>query len=268
GNASLKIETIFLIKIIKIRCFRMLKKFPDIIEKQFSDLLHEFYELEAELNKLKCVSKTTYQNLLKEKNYEEFERLIGIMYRTSSNQSETFERMHRACLEVHKYVNKTYSGEDPGNNKKKVRELIAKIKEGEKQGLVFAERLPFSLGEGWMPQGGISNLRRIVNIPGYLLLAPYLVATKRQNLTMLEKSLYDLRKSVIKNKPGQSGYDPKELEKSMQDFKIFIRLTNQLHRKFRRLHKECKRIYTDLYHFIDEEIVYGKTDVGSQWKAV
>ncbi len=238
------------------------------MEKQFSDLLHEFYELEAELNKLKSVSKTTYQNLLKERNYEEFERLIGIMYRTSSNQSETFERMHRACLEVHKYVNNFYSGEDPGNFKKKVRELITKIKEGEKQGLVFAERLPFSLGEGWMPQGRISNFRRIVNIPAYLLLAPYLVATRRQNLTMLEKSLYDLKKSVAKNKPGQSGSDLKELEKSMKDFNIFIRITNQLHRKFRRLHKECKRIYKDLRHFIDEEIVYGKTDVGSQWKAV
>lgn len=250
----------------------MIRRFPDIMEKQFSDLLHEFYELEAELNKLNGVSKTTYEDLLKERNYEEFERLIGVMYRTSSNQSETFDRMHRACLELLKALS-IKPNKESDISKKKLNELIAKIKVIEKQGLAFAERLPFSLGEGWASQGGISGFRRIINIPGYLLLAPYLVATRRQNLTMLEKSLYDLRKSVLtirKVKPEhQTLIESKELKRALEDFKIFISITNLLHRKFKKLHKECGKIYNDYYlrgELIDEEIVYGKTDVGNQWK--
>ena len=235
----------------------MERLFSDIMDKQFSDLLHEFYELEAELDKLKSVSQKTFENLLKENNYGEFERLIGIMYRTSQNQSETFKRMDLACLELIKKVKPS--------DKTKVNKLIAMITDAGKQGLVYASRLPFSIDQGWMP-GSISNIRELVNLPGYLLIIPFLRFSKDNSRSrrIYAKCLFDIKNLVgsIRKDIKELGYikynqeTKKEIEHAMNDFKVFIVLTNKLHRRFRKLTNDCKRIYGSFTYVIEEDIVY------------
>src|SRR3989344_5221581 len=164
-----------------------------LLNDRFDALIGDFNRLEAELSQIKKNEKRIYKNILERENYKKLQGSIAMMYRTSQTQSIIFNQIHKICLELLKKART--SGYTP--DEARIRQVIAKIQQTEKQGLAYAERLPFSIDEGWKPKGEISFFRKMFNLPGYLLVAPYFIGSGKRR-TVYEKSLRDLQEVVDK----------------------------------------------------------------------
>src|SRR3989344_8418869 len=120
--------------------------FSVVMRKLFRDLDHEFLEIEAELQTLKSAEKN-----LKDKRYPGFEKLkewIGILYRTSVNQSLTFKRMSASIVPAKEFA--VRAKQDPAQKNAqdwdKILETLELVRKSigntAKRGLVYVERLP------------------------------------------------------------------------------------------------------------------------------
>ena len=247
------------------------------LDEAFRTLLDNFSKLQAELNSINSWGEKAYRDLLEESNYARLQRLIAMMYHTSEAQSKTFSQIHRICLELLRGAQSS----DNAVDEIKIKEMIAKIKQVEKQGLAYAQKLPLSFDDGWRPRGDVSIFRQILNLPGYLLEAPYLYARGERG-TLFKKSLLDLQKVVeearkmIATSKASTSPNPRldkakqELEQAMKDFDIFVRLTTQLHRKFKRLHEECMKVCKDFKttFVVTGKLVRSEAAVEEEWVAV
>lgn len=250
----------------------MEKRFNDVMDRLFNDLNHEMFQVEGELSSIKDVDKKMQEETLKHNDFEKYETLIGVMYTTSHKLRKTLNRMHEVCILANK------RGRPTPDQKRDINSILNKIKEFEKLGLANAERLPFSIDKdgGWFAQGEISMARKIINIPGYLLVAPFLLTSEKAR-AMYNKSLSDIKSMLSRYRraqqkdEGSGRFDQvlyegvqdskKELKDSMKDLKIFIRNTNRLHRNLRTLKRDCKKLYKNLVMYIDEAIIYGVDEV-------
>ncbi len=163
--------------------------FQEVMDRLLGKLLGYGTEFQAELNKLEHIKTEHFERILSENEFKEFQRVIGVMSKTSAATVSTFRHMENACLEMLK--NPEVS---PDKSKKKaVQKIMVILDKARKEELAYARRLPFSIGGGWAP--GFSPVRHLVNAAGYLLLAPGL-ATSSKARAMYAKSLSTLQETM------------------------------------------------------------------------
>lgn len=247
--------------------------FSNVMEYLFKKLNDEFYQLEAEIGVLRGITDSSYREILEKNKFEKYEQIVGVMYRTSREQSQIMQRIHAACMEALKQV-----GTD--RRKSDVKKIINIVKGVEKMGFGYAERLPFSIGGGWKPEGSIGKARHIFNIPGYILLAPYIMINKKAGNTMFARSLEEMKQVMEDAREAQKDADnfwsdipkgsKKNIERGIKDLKMFLRLTTKVQRAFKKAHRECKKIYNKKKAYIenlkiDQTTVYG-ADAENNWR--
>ena len=163
-------------------------------------------------------------------------------------------------------------------------ELVRKsIGNTAKGGLVYVERLPLNLDGGWKGKGEISPLRKFLNIPGYILAAPYLAlreflgemeGARGSQKAYLSKSLADVKVTIESLPNSLPHFDSLKKERrwlkeaykdqrvAMKNLKIYLRMASKLQRRFRNLGEKCNKMYNSwTYVIINEDKVLAITEL-------
>lgn len=228
----------------------MEKQFGVVVEYVFNDLMRHGEEFQAELNRLEHLKTGNYEKILTEKEFQEFEKVLGVMSITSRKTVSCFSEIDKACIEALKARSLT------AKQKKNVQEIQKITKDARNLELGYARRLPFSVGAGWEPN--ISATRMLVNAAGYLLMAPALFAEKGR--AMYNKSLSNMKDAVEAYREEQERYSKRQgllsdskgvytrgkerdkVKSAVKDLRIFMRLTRQVMQRWRRAQNDIQRI--------------------------
>jgi hypothetical protein len=193
------------------------------------------------------VPKSTYKEFMLENNFQRLEDNLAITLKLSK-EIEELERIMasvgRVGLDSSRKIKSDFG---------KVKKVVEMIDKTSKYSLAGAERLPFSLGKGWVPEGDISLARRLINVVGYVLVLPGIKTSEKvvadYNLSLREidqtKKKYD---NFKKENPGK--YDPKmekEIKNAIKKLKIFVRIARDVERHWYRTSKECDRLLKQTY---------------------
>lgn len=237
-----------------------MQRFEDGMKSCLDKIDSAMYEIEAEINSVENLSEKTLRELLTKSQLEKFKQFIGVMFRSSQNMNDHFNEMHGLCLEL------IYSAggrppKDTHKYKEKIEEILSELRAVRKLELTYAERLPFSFGEGWKPGKEISKARQLVNIPGYLLMAPALKYS-REVQAAYHKSLSELDefiKTIEQNIDQQGGIykwaSREDIKKAVKDLKVFARIARQVHRRYRRFMGHASKKIRQL-EYVKDVMIY------------
>lgn len=205
--------------------------FEQLLTKKFDEMGKDLGMLGAALRRLEVLE----ERILEKTNFQEFTKVVTVMANVSLKTSSHREDMEKLCLDT---LHKTETKE----NLRSLQEILKQIHWLENQSLAYASRLPLSLGGGWKPGlEPFSTIRHFVNLPGYLMMAPFTKAGE----VALSKSLSEIQKitDVYDTMIKEQGYDTndtrKEIKKALKDFRVLIRTSRQFDRSFRRTRKRC-----------------------------
>lgn len=217
------------------------KSFKTVMEYLFGELKDDMVKLEAEIFKIEDLTSKNYKEVLSKNSFAKFKEVTAIMSLTSRQTKSTIQKMHNACISALKNA-------ETRRDKKAIQKIIKDIRSIEKQGFAYAERLPFSLGSGWKGENKIGVIRAIMNLPGYLLLYPF-VYHKDKRIALYNKYLSEFNQlfSELEKAPDYSGDDrdktdvESNIRKSIKDLKIFIRIIRRIFRSYKRALRDSKK---------------------------
>lgn len=230
------------------------------MERLLHQLIHEQAEFQAEITRLEKMDVETFVEHLHAGNFKEFENILVNMNLTSTNTGNTLKSIHGVNMAA------SHSA-DTEKAIKNIDKIIKMCLSAEKESMAFADRLPLTLGKGgWMGAGDetlASAVRKMINIPGYLLIegaGKIIGEEKRRALhNLYMKSVYDFRRTLVdyqahvKNK-GElvdlgNRKDAKAREHllkavrdAIKEFRHYMRISRRVGRKYRRLQKDVNRL--------------------------
>lgn len=163
---------------------RPINTFQHVLDILFDQIQTEFAQIEALIEPLENLSGKNFKQMASRKNYDLIRRTLTAMILTSERTQKTLDSMEISCDSALDQVN---------DNKRinAINKVLAIIRDDKKSGLAYAEKLPFTIGDGWKPMGSISLARKLVNIFGYLAVCPFVDVKKFKEIH--EKSLVDIQ---------------------------------------------------------------------------
>ncbi|MEK6970044.1 MAG: hypothetical protein AABW48_06480 [Nanoarchaeota archaeon] len=200
---------------------------------------------------LEALSKKQYERFIAANDFAAYKRILAVMLDTSKKINQDFAAMKAACNYMIKlfskpsYVRDNLSPDVKAEIIKRVNKIISKIDYAKENSLVYAENLPLSISSGWAPAGSISNIRKLINLPGYLLTG--LALSKEEQKAAYNQSLADLQNldKIIEGiffKNGSPIMTPeakKEFKNFTDGLRTFLKNTKTVRRTWNRAYKDC-----------------------------
>ncbi len=224
--------------------FSVEHKFKDLLQVQLDHLINGIAQLESELIPFEHIEERDFKKLLTSNHFEKYRKLLTAMSVTSSNNYDHFRKLTAICHAALAEVKEK-------NKKEAITKIIKELVGANKLSLSYAEKLPFSFGDGWAAKGEISDIRKLVNIAGYLMVSPVKLIMPKKGKSMYNKSLLAITNLAREheealrddNEFSSEVFNAEhELKDTLKDFKIFMRITKRIGRKYRKLGKDIKKI--------------------------
>ncbi len=222
-------------------------EFKGILMDIFGRMGQDLSKLDSALRRLEALE----EHVIEKGKFKEFIEVVTVMADTSKKTSQHREMLEKVCMDA--IVATKHSTLDQAEVYiKEIQQILKKIKWLESQSLSYATRLPLSIGSGWKPGlDPFSTLRHLVNIPGYLMMAPF----TKLGLVAYTASINQIHDAVRTYKESemwkekyvvQTAEAKKRIKEAMKDFRVFIKISRQFDRNFRRVQRDCLNIAKDV----------------------